>query len=286
MLFEHEKQYTLNCKGKILDSRNPLLMGILNITPDSFYDGGKYFSAAKCLKQAEKILYEGAEIIDIGGMSSRPGAKIISTEEEIKRVIPVICDIRKRFPEAILSIDTVHAIVAKEAVEAGASIVNDISGGGIDNNMIRTIGKMNSVPYVLTHIKGVPATMQENPVYENIVTEVTDYFIEKTRICREAGIKDIIIDLGFGFGKSLEDNYTLLKNIHVFSIFNLPILVGISRKSMIYKALNTSPQKSLNGTSALHLYSLLQGANILRVHDVLEANELKKLHFFLKNDKK
>ena len=264
---------TLNCKGKLRSLEVPLVMGILNITPDSFYAASRYQQIDDILHQAEKMLSEGAAMLDIGGMSSRPGAAIISAEEELQRVLPVIDAIIKNFPEAILSIDTVRAAVARQSVEAGAALINDISAGRLDEKMYPTVAELG-VPYVLMHMQGTPRTMQQAPVYENVCLEVLDFFIEEVGKLRALGIKDVILDPGFGFGKTLSHNYQLLKHLHVFQILELPILVGISRKSMVYKPFGGSAKEALNGTTALHLVALQQGAKLLRVHDVKEAMEV------------
>lgn len=264
---------TINCKDKLLDLSTPKIMGILNVTPDSFFDGGRYDSVDNALFQVEKMLAEGADIIDIGGMSSRPGAEIISTEEELKRVIPVVEAIQQRFSDAILSIDTVKAEVAKQAIEAGGHLINDISAGQFDDKLYETVAKLD-VPYCLMHINGTPKTMQHNPHYDNVITHVTDFFIREVGILRDLGVKDIILDVGFGFGKTIEHNYQLLKNLNDFKIFDLPLLVGVSRKSMIYKFLDITPDAALSATSALHFLALQNGGNLLRVHDVKEAKEV------------
>lgn len=268
---------TLNCKGRLLDLSAPIVMGILNVTPDSFYDGGKYGDMSAILNRAEKMIDEGAAIIDIGGMSSRPGAKEVPVSEELKRSIPTIKAVRKRFPEAFISIDTVWAEVARQAVDAGADIVNDISSGTMDETLIPTVGQLG-VPYILMHMQGKPQTMQNNPKYDNVITDILDFFIHKTSELRENGIQDIIIDPGFGFGKTVEHNYTILRNMSDFQILDLPVLVGLSRKSMIYKVLETTSDEALNGTTALHMISLQNGTKILRVHDVREAVEVVDLH--------
>lgn len=267
---------TLNCNGKLLFLDHPIIMGILNVTPDSFFDGGKYDGVDQALSQTEKMLEEGASIIDIGGMSSRPGAEIISVKEELRRVLPVIEKIHREFPEAILSIDTVYAKTAKNAIAAGASIVNDISAGSMDEAMYETVAQLQ-VPYILMHMQGNPKTMQLRPAYKDVKTEVLDFMIQEVGKLKALGVKDIIIDPGFGFGKRLEDNYDLLKHLHIFQILGIPVLAGISRKSMIYKYLEVEAEQALNGTSALHMIALQQGANILRVHDVKEAVEVVKL---------
>jgi dihydropteroate synthase len=267
---------TINCKGKLLDLSTPKIMGILNVTPDSFFDGGRYNSVDNALFQVEKMLGEGADIIDVGGMSSRPGAEVISTEEELRRVIPIVEAIQQRFSDAILSIDTVKAEVAKQAIEAGGRLVNDISAGQFDAQLYETVARLN-VPYFLMHMNGTPKTMQHNPEYDNVVTHVTDFFIREIGILRALGVKDIILDVGFGFGKTIEHNYQLLKKLQDFKIFDLPLLVGVSRKSMIYKFLDIEPESALNATSALHFLALQNGGNLLRVHDVKEAKEVIQL---------
>lgn len=264
--------FTLNCKGKLIMMDKPLVMGIINTTPDSFYEESRARTADDILFHAEKMLREGADIIDIGGQSTRPGSKRISVEQELKRLIPAIEIIKKRFADAIISIDTYQSAVAKESVEAGAAIVNDISAGNMDEAMLSTVGELN-VPYICMHMKGTPETMQKYPLYENVTREVLDFFIQKTDECKMAGIKDIIIDPGFGFGKSITHNFILLKNLNMLKILDKPILAGISRKSTIYKTLDIPVEKSLNGTTVLHTLALQNGANILRVHDVKEARE-------------
>ena len=273
--------HLINCKGRLLDLSSPKIMGILNVTPDSFYDGGQYNNIDNALFQAEKMLKEGADIIDIGGMSSRPGADIISTDEELRRVVPVINQIAAHFPESILSIDTIKAEVAKQAIEAGGHIVNDISAGQFDDDFYQTVAKLD-VPYILMHMNGSPKTMQHNPNYDNVVTHITDFFVQEVGILRDLGVKDIILDVGFGFGKTIEHNYQLLKQLSDFQIFDLPIMVGVSRKSMIYKYLNIEAKDALNGTSVLHLAALQNGGNILRVHDVKAAKEVVQLWEMLK----
>ncbi len=275
-------QHTLNCQGRLIDLSSPKIMGILNVTPDSFYDGGKFNKTSTLLRQTEKMLTEGADMIDIGGMSSRPDASIIATEEELRRVIPAIQMIRNEFPTCIISVDTFRGQVAKASIEVGANLINDISGGTMDETMFPTIMALN-VPYILMHIRGTPVTMQHNTAYTNIVTEILDFLTERINLLRGGGVKDIIADVGFGFGKSLDDNYFLLKKLSVFQTLNVPLLVGISRKSMIYKLLNNTPSEALNGTTALHFFALQQGANLLRVHDVKEAKEVVMIHEKLNN---
>ncbi|MFV0530935.1 MAG: dihydropteroate synthase [Flavobacteriales bacterium] len=267
---------TINCKGKLIDLNTPKVMGILNITPDSFFDGGKYMCKSALLHQAEKMLQEGAHFMDVGSYSSRPGADHISEEEEIKRLIPAIELLMKHFPDSLISVDTFRSVVAKKAIEAGASLINDISGGEMDSLMFQMVADLQ-VPYILMHMKGTPQNMQQNPFYEDIILEVNQYFAEKVSQLRNLGVHDIILDAGFGFGKTLKHNYQLLKNHELIGFGELPILTGISRKSMIYTTLNTTPQKSLNGTTVLNTIALQKGASILRVHDVKEAMECIQL---------
>lgn len=274
--------HTLNCQGKVVDLSSPKIMGILNVTPDSFYDGGKFNKTITLLQQSEKMLKEGADIIDIGGMSSRPDANIITEEEELKRVIPAIQSVRNEFGTSIISVDTFRGRVARESIAAGANIINDISGGTLDENMFPTIIDLN-VPYILMHIRGTPVTMQKNTTYTNVVTEIVDFLTKKINLLRGGGVKDIVADVGFGFGKSLDDNYFLLKKLSVFQTLGVPLLVGISRKSMIYKLLNNTPAEALNGTTALHFFALQQGANLLRVHDVKAAKEVITIYEKLNN---
>ena len=275
---------TLNCKGQLLSLETPIVMGILNVTPDSFYDGGQYTANSVILQQAEKMLAAGAKIIDIGGMSSRPGAEIIETAEELRRVIPAIAAIIKAFPETIISIDTIRSAVAKAAVEAGASIINDISAGKLDDNFYQTVADLE-VPYILMHMLGKPENMQNKPIYEDISLTILDFFIKEVGKLRKLGIKDIILDPGFGFGKTIDHNYQMLHKMHTFQILDLPILAGMSRKSMIHKFLGITPQTALNGTTALNMVALQQGAKILRVHDVQEAVETVKLYLQLEKNK-
>jgi dihydropteroate synthase len=274
--------HTLNCQGQLVDLTSPKIMGILNVTPDSFYDGGKFNTSVTLLQQCEKMLKAGADIIDVGGMSSRPDASMITEEEELKRVIPAIESISNEFSTSIISVDTFRGRVARESVGAGANIVNDISGGTMDENMFPTIIALN-VPYIMMHIRGTPVTMQKNTTYTNVVAEILDFLTKRINLLRGEGVKDIIADVGFGFGKSLDDNYFLLKKLSVFQSLGVPLLVGISRKSMIYKLLNNTPAEALNGATALHFFALQQGANLLRVHDVKEAKEVVKIHEKLNN---
>lgn len=250
----------------------PLVMGIINATPDSFYGGNRFTEVDKIVAIAEKMLDDGADILDIGGQSTRPGSKQISAEEEMQRVIPGINAIVQKFPGAFISIDTYYASVAKAAVDSGASIINDISGGSLDSNMIKTVADLK-VPYILMHMKGTPQTMQQNTVYKNVIREVLDFFIAKTDELRQAGIIDLIIDPGFGFAKTIDQNFHLLKNLSVFKMLDRPILLGVSRKSTIYKTLGISSEDALNGTTVLNTIGLMNDASILRVHDVKEAKE-------------
>ena len=269
-------QLTINCAGQLLSLESPVVMGIINVTPDSFYQGSRTLSVDSALAQAEKMLREGARIIDVGGMSTRPGADLVTEEQETSRVIPVIEAINKRFPEVHISIDTVHGSVARRSAAVGAGMINDISAGRMDPEMYATVAELD-LPYVLMHMKGTPKDMQQNPAYENVSLEVLDFLIAEVGKLRELGVKDIVLDPGFGFGKKVEDNYGLLKNLDVLNIPGLPLMVGVSRKSMIYKPLNINPEEALAGTSALHLFALMRGAKILRCHDVKEAMQTIKL---------
>ena len=267
---------SINCKGKLIDLSIPRVMGILNITPDSFYDGGNLKNDSEILSLAEKMLTDGATFIDIGGYSSRPGATDISVNEELERVLPVVSLLLKNFPEVLLSIDTFRAEVAKKAIEAGAAIINDISAGILDDQMFKTIADYQ-VPYIMMHMKGSPQTMKEFADYKDVVREVLLYFSERIATARSCGINDLIIDPGFGFAKTISQNFELLRNIEKLQIADLPILIGVSRKSMIYKTLDTSAAEALNGTTVLNTIALQKGASILRVHDVKEAVETVKL---------
>lgn len=268
--------FTLNCNGRLLVANEPLVMGIINTTPDSFYQGSRFTGTNAVLQQAEKMLREGADILDIGGQSTRPGSILISSEEELQRVIEPIEAIHRQFPEAIISVDTFYSVVAKEAVAAGASVINDISAGSMDELLIATVAALR-VPYVLMHMKGTPGTMQSNPQYEDVTKEVLDFFIHRVPALRQAGMKDIIIDPGFGFGKTIQHNFELLRHLAVFNMLNCPLMLGISRKSTIYKTLGIEAEHALNGTTVLNTAGLLHGAGILRVHDVKEAREAIKL---------
>ncbi len=273
---------TINCKGSLIDLGTPRIMGIINVTPDSFYDGGKTASIKQILPQAETMLEEGATFLDIGGYSSRPGASHISAAEECSRVTTAVDAIARRFPEAVLSIDTFRSEVARAAVEAGAAMVNDISAGVMDETMLETVAELQ-VPYIAMHMRGTPQTMQENTQYDDVLKEVLYYFSKRLALAREAGIVDVIADPGFGFAKDTQTNFQLLQHLEAFQRLEIPILVGISRKSMIYKTLKGAASEALNGTTALHAIALYKGANILRVHDVKEAVECAKLVESLKN---
>ena len=267
-----KKKY-INCNGTLLDLSTPKIMGILNITPDSFYDGGYYNDKEKALQQINKMVKEGADIVDVGSYSSRPGAEDIPVEEEWNRLHPLLKLVRDQYPNLILSVDTFRAEIAHKAVmEFGVDIINDISGGELDKNMFSEIAELD-VPYIMMHMKGTPQNMKEKAHYDDMMGEITEFFAAKVEKMRQLGIKDIILDPGFGFSKNIEQNFFLLKNLKDFDLFGLPILVGLSRKSMIYKILKINPQDSLTGTIVLNTLALLNGSNILRVHDVKEAKE-------------
>ena len=272
----------INCKGTLIDLSQPRVMGILNCTPDSFYDGGRHSNESLLLQQAEKMLAEGADFIDVGAYSSKPNAEFVTPEEELKRITPVIELILKNFPDAIISADTFRANVAKACIDAGAAIINDISAGLLDENMLATVGKLK-VPYIMMHMRGTPQTMVTLTQYEDIVKEMLLYFSERISAAREAGINDIIIDPGFGFAKTLQQNYEVLGKLELLKIAGLPILAGVSRKSMIYKLLGITPADALNGTTVLNTLALNNGAAILRVHDVKEAVEAVKIYNALSN---
>jgi len=267
---------SINCKGQLLDLTIPKVMGILNVTPDSFYDGGKYKNEADIINQVEKMLSEGATFIDVGAYSSRPNADDISEDEELKRIIPVIDLILKNFPDTLISVDTFRSKIAKQSIEAGAALINDISAGKIDGNMLQTVAELQ-VPYIMMHMKGTPQTMKQQSNYTNVLKEVLFYFSERIATARQLGIIDLIVDPGFGFSKTIEQNFELLNKLEHFNILDLPIMVGVSRKSMIYKTLQNTPEDALNGTTALNTIALQKGASILRVHDVKEAMECVKL---------
>lgn len=267
---------TINCKGKLIDVSSPKVMGILNITPDSFYDGGKYKNESDILSQTEKMLTEGAAFIDVGAYSSRPGAAHISEEEELKRIIPVVNLIVKEFPDSILSVDTFRSKVAQETIYNGAAIINDISGGNMDTIMFETVANLQ-VPYILMHMLGTPQNMQKNPVYDDVTMDIISFFAAQIYKLHQLKLNDIIIDVGFGFGKTVDHNFEILKNLSLFKSLDAPILAGISRKSMLYKTLDISAQEALNATTSANTIALLNGATILRVHDVKEAVEAVKI---------
>ena len=264
--------FSLNCKGILLFIEKPLIMGILNLTEDSFYAGSRLQKIEALENKATQMIAEGADILDLGAQSTRPESTRFTAEEELKKLIPAIELLKKKYPKIIISVDTYHSKVAKESVAAGASIINDISAGEMDNQMIKAVGKLH-VPYICMHMKGVPETMQNQTKYEDVTREVLDFFITKTDECKHAGINDIIIDPGFGFGKSISQNFRLLKELSTFKILGKPIMAGVSRKSTIYKTLKIPVEDSLNGTTVLNTIALLNGASILRVHDVKEARE-------------
>lgn len=268
---------TLNIRGQILDLATPRVMGILNITPDSFYDGSRATTDIEILKLAEKMLTEGANILDVGGYSSRPGADDISADEEMTRAVHAVKLLAREFPTSILSIDTFRAEVARQAVSEGASIINDISAGELDKEMFQVVSTLQ-VPYIAMHMRGTPQTMKSHTDYEDLLKDVTDYFHKKVFMLEQMGVTDVVIDPGFGFAKTIEQNFTLLNQLRYLKILSRPILVGLSRKSMIWKTLEQKPDEALNGTTALHMSALLKGANILRVHDVKEAVETIQLY--------
>ncbi len=271
------KKSTIRIRGKIIELSDPRIMGVLNVTPDSFYDGGRYTSEQLIIERVRQMITEGADFIDIGAFSSRPGADFVSENDEVKRLKPALDAIRKHFPDSILSIDTFRSGIVKFAVENfNVDMVNDIFAGNADDNMYQTVADLG-VPYIIMHMKGTPQNMQKNPSYKNVTKEIFMFFSEKLSRIRNAGVNDIIIDPGFGFGKTIEHNYTILKQLDAFKIFELPVMVGLSRKSFIYKVLKTVPEESLNGTTVLNTIALVNGASILRVHDVKEAKEAIKI---------
>ena len=271
-----QKFTSINCHGKLVNLHKPHVMGVLNLTPDSFYDGGAYNSENAILTQVALMLNEGATFIDIGGSSSRPGSQIPSEKEERSRIGKVITLIKQHFPEVLISIDTVYSSIAKRAVDSGVCMINDISAGLMDSRMIETVAVLK-VPYLMMHMKGRPESMQNNPVYDNLLKEIIDFFSKQIALCRKAAITDILIDPGFGFGKTLEHNFELLAKFDLLKIFGLPIVAGVSRKGMIWKTLDITPAEALNGTTALNMVALINGAKILRVHDVKEAMQCIKL---------
>jgi dihydropteroate synthase len=277
-----KKKRSILYDGELVMLNRPLIMGILNVTSDSFYDGGRFFSLENATQHAEQLISEGADIIDVGAYSTRPGAADVSEQDEIQRLLPVVKEIKEKFPKAMISIDTFRAKVAQTIVdETGDCIINDISGGTLDKEMFGTVARLK-VPYILMHIQGTPATMQQNPEYTNVTKEVIKDLSEKVYRLHELGVNDVIIDPGFGFGKTIDHNYELFNHLDAFRFFELPVLVGISRKSMIYKLFGNTPAESLNGTSVLNTLALIGGADILRVHDVKEAAEAVSIYEQLK----
>ena len=273
---------TINCKGQLIDLASPKVMGILNVTPNSFFDGGKYKTESVILSQVGKMLTDGATFIDVGAYSSKPSTEFVSEKEELNRIVPVVNLILEKFPDCLISIDTFRSEVAKVCLENGAAIINDISAGNLDDKMLETIAKYN-VPYIMMHMRGTPQTMQTMANYDNIVKEMLFYFSQRIAEARSLGINDLIIDPGFGFAKTLEQNYEVLQKLELFEMLELPLLAGFSRKSMIYKTLNSNAQEALNGTSVLNTIALTKGAKILRVHDVKEAMECVTLFNKLNN---
>ncbi len=267
---------SINCKGQLIDFNTPIVMGILNITPDSFFDGGQYTNTTAILKRTESMLNDGATCIDVGAYSSRPGAKHISEDDELQRIVPVIDILVRQFPNIIISVDTFRSKVAEETIGAGAAIINDISGGLMDNQMFSTVAKLQ-VPYILMHMQGTPQNMQQRPQYTDVTKELISFFAKQIVTLRELKLNDVIIDVGFGFGKTLEHNYQLLKQLDLFKHLEVPMLVGVSRKSMLYKPLEITAKDALNATTVAHTIALLNGAHILRVHDVKEAVEAVKI---------
>jgi dihydropteroate synthase len=269
---EQENVYTLNCNGRLVYLDEPKVMGILNLTPDSFYDGGQYLTETQILNQVEKMLLDGASIIDIGAVSSMPNAKEVAVEEEERRIFKTLKSVVKHFPDAIISVDTFRSSIAKQAIDFGAAMINDIYAANFNEDILSICAKYQ-VPIILMHMQGNPSTMQIKPTYNDVVVDILDFFIQKINLAMRYGVHDVVVDVGFGFGKTMTHNYTLLKYLESFKILNKPILVGISRKSMIHKLLAIEPKLALNGTSILHTLALQNGANILRAHDVKEAME-------------
>jgi dihydropteroate synthase len=281
-----KRKSSINLAGKLIDFSVPAVMGVINVAPDSFYNGGKLEKKKVMLSVVEDMIMEGADIIDVGGVSTRPGAEMVSTKVELERLLPAVSAIRKKFPEMPISIDTFRSWVATRVIdEVGPVIVNDISGGTLDQNMFETIGKLN-VPYILCHIQGTPENMQDNPQYSDVVRDISNFFSERVKQLTKLGVTDIIIDPGFGFGKNMQHNYDLLNRLDSFKVFQLPVMVGISRKSMIWKLLGITPEDALNGTTVLNTLALMGGADILRVHDVQEASEAITLFEALKSTAK
>ena len=281
--FSESNSIKAKSNSSVFSTKNPIVMGILNVTEDSFFDGGLYLHEEQIISRCKKMLDEGASIIDIGAQSSRPSATLIQADDELLKLLPIIKLLKTEIPEIIISIDTFWAKTANKCIRAGAHIINDISAGEMDENMFNTIAKLK-VPYIIMHMQGTPQNMQENPTYNNVVTEVISYFDKKIALLKAKGVKEIIIDPGFGFGKTLVHNYQLLNKLEQLNQFELPVLIGTSRKSMIYKLLDTKPQEALNGTSVTNTMALQKGASILRVHDVKEAMECIKITTFAKNN--
>ena len=280
---KNKLHFSLNCKGELIDLTTPKVMGILNITPDSFYDGGRFKDSKSVLDQVEKMLVEGATFIDLGAYSSRPGADFVSLDEELKRIVPVVTLILKVFPDCIISIDSFRSRVAMECAAAGASICNDVSAGKLDPKMMETVGQLK-MPYIMMHMKGSPQNMHKLTDYKHLITDIYHYFSERIQLAKEHRITDLILDLGFGFAKTTEQNYKLLRHMGFFSNINLPMLAGVSRKSMIYKVLECTAAEALNGTTALHMMALANDSKILRVHDVKQAQECVQLYNVLVKD--
>lgn len=273
---------TINCKGNLIDLNHPKVMGILNLTPDSFYDGGFYAGEKRILQQVERMLTEGATFIDVGAYSSRPGAKHISEEEELSRLMPALASILTRFPEILISVDTFRSGIAQKAVQAGAAMINDISAGQLEEQMLDVVAELQ-VPYCMMHMPGTPQNMQNSTNYSDVLQEIMHFFTKRIQLARAKGINDLILDVGFGFGKTLEQNYMLLKNLDLFQSLDLPLLIGLSRKSMLYKLLELAPEDALNATSVANTLALTKGAKILRVHDVKEAMQCIKIHAIYDN---
>lgn len=278
-----KRKNTINLNGRLIDLAKPIVMGILNVTPDSFFDGGKYKTEKKVVSRAEEILEQGGTIIDIGAVTTKAGSDGLSTKDEIDRLLPAVKAVRKAFPNAFISIDTYRSWVALKVIEeCGPCIVNDVTGGNFDVHMFDTVGKLG-VPYILMHMLGTPLHMQENPEYDDIIRDISLFFTDRVKKLTKAGVKDVIIDPGFGFGKTLEHNYELLNRLDSFKVFQLPVLAGMSRKSMIYKLLGSTPEEALNGTSVTNTLALMGGADILRVHDVREASEAIRIFNMLRS---
>ncbi len=278
-----KRKNTINLNGRLIDLAKPIVMGILNVTPDSFFDGGKYKTEKKVVSRAEEILEQGGTIIDIGAVTTKPGSDGLSTKDEIDRLLPAVKAVRKAFPNAFISIDTYRSWVALKVIEeCGPCIINDVTGGNFDVHMFDTVGKLG-VPYILMHMLGTPLHMQENPEYDDIIRDISLFFTDRVKKLTKAGVKDVIIDPGFGFGKTLEHNYELLNRLDSFKVFQLPVLAGMSRKSMIFKLLGSTPEEALNGTSVTNTLALMGGADILRVHDVREASEAIRIFNMLRS---